>query len=386
MITKVAFIDTGINTNYLKNPERVTSRFIINNGQSEKYPLFTSSSKSISDDHGTMCARIFEHYAEDYDYQIVDIKVLNSIYDTDDNEVIGKGNIKDLNKALELCLDLNVDIISMSLGSLLLSDSRYVRDIIDELNNNGVMIVAANSNSRKLSIPAVFPEVFGVEYDIWGILKPGEILYCPKDPLRIDIISAFEFEDELPSNSYAVPIVTARINKYISEGKNGRPEIARAFMEDCGECELLAKKKYMADDTPCELPHIKVIAYEPPIIAYEYVKDIMDCLTDKHNCECACLFGMGKPIDCRFFDMRQFDMPFDQVVSVFEKYADLSVLFSIWDTKNEPDDIDADVTITIKNDQTLIINDEGIVIYDSLKSGKNLNGTQAGNLLANVMK
>ena len=385
-MAKIAFIDTGINTKYLKNPDRVISRLVISDGRCEEYPLFTTSSDSICDDHGTMCARIFEHYAEEYDYQIVDIKVLNSIYDTDDNEDIGKGNIQDLNKALELCLDINVNIISMSLGSSLLSDSRYVRDVIDRLNKRGVVIVAANSNSRKLSVPAVFPEVFGVEYDIWRILKPGEILYCPNDPLRIDIVSAFEFEDELPSNSYAVPIVTARINKYISEGKSNRKAIVQAFMDDCNKCDLFTKKKYMADDAPCELPHIKVITDEPPIIAYEYVKDIMDCLTDKHDCECACLCYMEKSTDSRFFDMRHFDMPFDRVVSVFEKYADLSVLFSIWNTKDESDDIDADVTITLKNGQTLIINDEGIVIYDSLKSGKDLNGTQAGNLLANVMK
>ena len=385
-MAKIAFIDTGINTKYLKNPDRVISRFVISDGQSEGYPLFTTSSDSICDDHGTMCARIFEHYAEDYDYQIVDIKVLNSIYDTDNNEDIGKGNIQDLNNALELCLGLGVDIINMSLGSSLLSDSRYVKDTIDKLSQKGVVIVAANSNSRKISVPAVFPEVFGVEYDIWNILKYGEIMYTLNDPLRIDIISAFEFEDEFPSNSYAVPIVTARINKCISEGKNNRPEIVRAFMEDRNECELLAKKKYIVDDTHCELPLIKVITDEPPIIAYEYVKDIMDCLTDNHDCECVCLCDMGKPNDCRFFDMRQFDMPFDQVVSVFNKYADLSVLFSIRDTKDESNDNVADVTITRDNGQTLIINDEGIVMYDSLKSGKDLNGTQAGNLLANVMK
>ena len=385
-MAKIAFIDAGINTNYLRNPDRVVARFVVRDGRSEEYPLFTTSSDSICEDHGTMCARIFEHYAKDYDYQIVDIKVLNSIYDTDDNDNIGKGNIQDLNKALELCLDLNVDIISMSLGSSLLSDSRYVRDIIDELNNNGVMIVAANSNSRKLSVPAVFPEVFGVEYDIWGILKPGEILYCPKDPLRIDIISAFKYEDEFPSNSYAVPIVTARINKYISEGKNRRPEIVRAFMEDCNNNELLAKKKYMTDEITCELPHIKVITDEPPFIAYKYVRDMMDCLTDKHDCECACLYSDGNVKDTHFFDMRQFDMPFNHIVSVVEKYANLSVVISIWNTKGVPDDINADVTITRESGQIQITNDEGVAIYASLKSGKNLNGTQAGNILANVMR
>lgn len=385
-MARIAFIDTGINTYYLEDPNRVTARFVVSDGRCDGYPLFSAASDSICNDHGTMCARIFEHYAGDCEYQIIDIKVLNSIYDIEDSENIGKGNINDLNTALELCLDLKADIISMSLGSSLLSDSRYVRDTIDKLNQKGTIIVAANSNSRKLSVPAVFPEVFGVEYDIWGILKPREILYCPNDPLRIDTISAFEFEDELPSNSYAVPIVTARINKYICEGKNTHPEIVQAFIDDCNKFDLFTKEKYMTADAPRELPHIKMITDAPPIIAYEYVKDIMDCLTDKHDCECACLCDMDKPIDCRFFDMRQFDMPFDQVISVFEQHADLSVLFSIWNTKDEFDDIDADVTITIKNGQTLIINDEGIVIYDSLKSGKNLNGTQAGNLLANVMK
>lgn len=140
---RVAIIDDEIHTGLLKH----------RNGQIEKHGIENNTLKKISLNegtlklsHGTICAQILEHYAQ-VEYELINIKLLREKTDDIQTKDIGQAEVQQLKLALEKCIALNVDIISMSLGLTVLNDARVLDIIIAQLNEMGVIMVAAGSNS-----------------------------------------------------------------------------------------------------------------------------------------------------------------------------------------------------------------------------------------------
>lgn len=145
-IMKIVVIDSIINREFFQHKEKIKCYKVKNKHVYEDF----ESAVGLS--HGTLCSLIIEKYGF-YD-QIIGIKVLNSK---------GQGDIDDLIIALKWCLNKNIDIINLSLGSVEHNDFNKIKKICDKLSLEGKIIVAAKSNDDQFTAPACFDSVIGVK-------------------------------------------------------------------------------------------------------------------------------------------------------------------------------------------------------------------------------
>lgn len=206
--THIAVLDDGINEKYacilLKHNIEIddSMRIIERAGYDD---LLVS--------HGTICAAIIHHYY--VNAEISSVKILDSA---------GLGNKNKLLKAIEWCIDSNVDIINLSAGTIDFRDMKELQAIVDKALERGIFIVAANHNDDKITYPAFFYNVLGVKCDSRDELKEGQFLYHLEtwDGIQItacgrhDILNSRK-ESWLTSNwnSYAAPMITGLIAEII---------------------------------------------------------------------------------------------------------------------------------------------------------------------------
>lgn len=202
-MAKIALIDTMIEKELLKKDIDIKTLFLCE--PKPEAPPYR---------HGTVCMKILESITEDYE-------ILNIVIMEDEQK---KVSIDRLTKALEHCLMDEPDIISMSIGTTCLQDFKKLDPIIHKLDQKGILLVAAQENSKRVTWPASMKQVIGVTCD-WNMrLETGEIRRIKKNLLRMDIVvnSNLEFSDEPvsfeQSNSYAVPIVVSFLNTCINRG------------------------------------------------------------------------------------------------------------------------------------------------------------------------
>lgn len=205
-MSRIAIIDTMINREYLHGKTF------------EHINLCGENKKDINQkiNHGTLCAMVLDSCASDY--ELVNIQILR------DSKVKAYGEITLLAKALEVCRDLKIDVVSLSAVSSILSDSKYLFDSTCDLARNTV-IVSALDNKRYVTVPTSFPHVLGVRSDFACILSPGEIAYQANDPFGVNLYVNCDFaflrENHYgPSNSLAVPVVAAYVNNLLNQGQS----------------------------------------------------------------------------------------------------------------------------------------------------------------------
>lgn len=165
--------------------------------------------------HGTTCAAIIKKYTPYA--QLSSIKILN------DN---AKGIRGQLVKALEWCVENNMHLVNMSLGTIDFRDADIIKKAVDTAAEKGIIIVAAANNRNVYTYPASFKNVIGVNCDITGNLKEGEFVWNPFAPDNIEITSCAIHELTMytgetkttgPCNSFAAPMITAVVCKIMDE-------------------------------------------------------------------------------------------------------------------------------------------------------------------------
>ena len=117
---------------------------------------YTSDNTGLEDDvdrigHGTACVGIISRKASEAD--IFPVKIF-------DQELVS--DVDTLRRAIQWCIDEEMDIVNLSLGTTEAESRTVLQEICDLAYQKNVMIVAALSNDGKESYPASFPEVFGV--------------------------------------------------------------------------------------------------------------------------------------------------------------------------------------------------------------------------------
>lgn len=201
----VAVIDDGVNKEYyglqyLQNDIAVTDELGIESRQ--------EYDKEINS-HGTVCAAIIKKYCPDA--AISSVKALDSG---------APGNIKKLVKAIEWCIEADVDLINLSIGTNNFEDGNLLREVVAEAHNNGIIIIAANQNEDIITYPASFHNVLGVKCDRKDALQEGEFLYCMEAADGIEIIACGrhslknylgEEKHTTNWNSWAAPMVTSLV-------------------------------------------------------------------------------------------------------------------------------------------------------------------------------
>jgi len=219
----IAFIDDGISPEFV--PEDIPFENIVANEDGVQ-PGDTEHVVS----HGTMCYQIFKNNVN-VPYRLISIKALDN--------TVGTGNHKALLAALDWCAGQDIDIINMSMGTRQYTDFAPIASAISRLSNT--VIIAACSNQNELTFPACLPTVIGVRHcgceGLWGKYA---FAHNPYD--QIDVMTCVK---EMPisfgnghvvnlsgTNSFAAPLISARICDYIAQGCRGLNAIRQRLCED----------------------------------------------------------------------------------------------------------------------------------------------------------
>lgn len=131
---KIGILDTGIDYTHpdLSRNYKGGYNFIDNNTDAKDY-----------NGHGTHVAGIIA--AEDNDIGVVGVAPDAHIYSVRILDFAATGTASDITAGLEWCLNNNMQIVNMSLGSC--EDSISVSRSLDILYNNGILLIAAAGNS-----------------------------------------------------------------------------------------------------------------------------------------------------------------------------------------------------------------------------------------------
>lgn len=196
---KVALIDNGIFCKE-KDMNIVAQKSFI--------PCAIHSDRSgVQSIHGTICAEIINDLYPGTEF--VDLRVMNRE---------GTTNITVLVKALKWCNNNNIRLIHMSIGTINYFDIEVLRNVMEPLLKNNVIIVAAYHNEDIWTYPAGFPGVFGVRQDRYGILKNNEFLFQEEQSENAENTIVAHWNNEPrkePANSFAAPVITGYIAKYL---------------------------------------------------------------------------------------------------------------------------------------------------------------------------
>lgn len=202
---KIVIIDGKVNADLVRSNIK---RYEVLNGKVE---ASTSDTERIS--HGTIVSQIISQYGR-YG-QIYVLEILN------DEE---KGDIQNLVTALEWCLNKDIDIINMSIGSTEKKDSKKIRFLCKQLFGQGKIIVAAENNYGIISVPSKFTEVISVK----RINLPKILIYdARKNRILVSGEKWLKFADGTYSktqscNSYACAVATGIISRKVNILQNDR--------------------------------------------------------------------------------------------------------------------------------------------------------------------
>ncbi len=140
--TRIGVIDSGFNASH-KNVHVLNGTSFCNDDQDSNYKDMIG--------HGTACIGVIHSKAPNAEF--LPIKIFES-------ELIATMDI--LCKAIYWCVKHHCHIINLSLGTIDESDSDVLKEACDFAHKHHTFIVAATSNDGQPSIPASFPNVFGV--------------------------------------------------------------------------------------------------------------------------------------------------------------------------------------------------------------------------------
>ncbi len=178
----------------------------------------------ILTDHGTTSARIILKYAPTASFCSLQVFAAGEL----------KASIGQLLAALEWCAKERIPLIHLSLGSTLWLDYAPLRKITARLLQKGQTVVAAHSNSGAYTAPACLMGVLGVMTD--GDLTEDSFYTREAGWEQVQIHASsrhmlpawdgFFFETQV-SNSYAAPLITARVHGILC----GLPEKDRTAAE-----------------------------------------------------------------------------------------------------------------------------------------------------------
>ena len=202
---KIVVIDTGIKQSFAQ----YVDEFYYIEGQ-EVYKW----NKDTENDHGGICAAIIKKYFTES--EIVSMQIL------DEN---GKTDIDRLLLALEWCLKQEINIISLSLGSVFSEDKQKMENVIHKLLKKDIVLVAAANNTNTVTYPASMEGVIGVKCDLSDTLVAQQIFVDTEDIRNIEVtVGSLKDCDGLKQynlgyhNSFVVPYVTAQIAKKFKKG------------------------------------------------------------------------------------------------------------------------------------------------------------------------
>lgn len=276
----IAIIDDGINT-YKAGIEKLEKDLVILpdlrivERNPEEYVLST---------HGTVCAGIVKKYGPTCRF--------NSIRVLDQNRQTGTAQLV---KALEWCMENDIDIANVSLGSVLHSDYHLLKPVVEKIAQSRLMVVAACSNENKYTYPASMEGILGVRNR--SISKVPEDIR--KNRVADDNISYTENPDKkdgidfvvsgwmqlesgyIPEacNSFAAAYMTSVVAGLMTEGYENHEDIYDRLKQGMASfiCDVIPRNK---TQDPC----IAILGKDETLTD-RYVDELYHCFVeDGYNC------------------------------------------------------------------------------------------------------
>lgn len=349
-MSRIAIIDTAIDCKYISGKAVEHINLCVENTSCIHHEI----------GHGTLCAMVLNNCASEY--ELVNIQIFK------DYKCKVFGEIELLAKALKLCQELKIDVVNLSAASSVLSDSKLLYDITRNLSE-GTIIVSALDNKRFVSVPTSYPFVLGVRNDAAGLLSPGDMACSMADPLGVDIYANCDFkllreQQCAPSNSFAVPVVTANVNNLINQGEsisNIRNMIQNLkqypnFNEHDGLCNPVSP-------TPREIP-IVFLADD----ATQMCSIFMDSIYEKYGVQSTALSLAEGSYDIRIRKVKNIDI-FQEDLHFMERHYKTDLIFIIA-RKNMLNKIRQDIVVDVE----LICRSDGrTILYYENKQELELN-------------
>lgn len=204
---KIAIIDDGVNECVFDKCKANYTYRINRNGTIDRYVNYN---KKIS--HGTICAAIIQQYAsiETLLYSIK-IKPYNK-----------NGNIDCLIKAIDFCVEQDIKVINLSLGSTDENDKCKIFRSITDATKKGVIVVAALSNENITTYPASFSMVIAAKHSEKA--RMGLYYYKNYENFTLGAYSKLNLRMcdgsiyiSDAANSFAASFVTAKVVQQMSD-------------------------------------------------------------------------------------------------------------------------------------------------------------------------
>lgn len=168
---KIVLLDDGLTWNKLKIDFNV-KEYVVDCGKVLPY----QSSQGKHDSHGLICAKIITRNMSSDD-------MLFSYKIKQDNYTLG--SIYDLGDAFLHCLNLDVNIIHLSVGSRFNGDRKYFQYLCNQAERKKVCVIAALCNDNTVTYPASLKNVIGVKHNLRGIEE--RILYHKYSTIGINV-------------------------------------------------------------------------------------------------------------------------------------------------------------------------------------------------------
>lgn len=267
-MVKIAVIDDGISKNRIEELEF--------NIEIDKDCRIIEYSDNVQDNnHGTICAMIIMKYAPEA--LVGSIKILQTYTE--------RGYVAQFKIALDWCIQNDISLINLSLGSTQSYDSSILYECIENAYKNGIIIVAALSNKNVVTYPASFQNVIGVKTDP---LLVDDMFYLKQNCIEgADVVASSKHNIEntitYACNSYAAPLITAKVNNIINQ--NGCRDIGqiKAALNSTSFKMIEGYDPYKSRNliTDIENKYAKQIEIPCIIIKYENVNDKIPYLVNK---------------------------------------------------------------------------------------------------------
>ncbi|WP_066718730.1 S8 family serine peptidase [Clostridium sp. Marseille-P299] len=207
----IALIDDGIDSSayaniHVKYDMQIGNDCVVRKRQADDW---------IMTDHGTTCAGIISKYAPMAEF--CSIRIFH------DERL--RSSCDQLIAAMEWCMEKQVPIIHLSVGSSQPNDFSKLRVAVAKLIQRRHIVVAAHSNSSKYSVPACLNGVLGVIADSefeGSTYQMSTDLYAINNMIKassrhnlrtssgIDLVT-------IVANSYAAPTVTAAVHNILEQ-------------------------------------------------------------------------------------------------------------------------------------------------------------------------
>ena len=132
-------------------------------------------------------------------------------------------NVDDLITAFEWCIENNVSLISLSMGTVQYGDAKKLSDITKRISKQGICMVASASNDRRLSYPACLKDCIGVctDYNLSLGLSKFAYISNPFDGIDVVLNPYMHGGDFLGSNSVSTAYFAGFLMKSLTEARCG---------------------------------------------------------------------------------------------------------------------------------------------------------------------